>query len=543
MGLGILAAAACAGANPRADASAPESFYTVTAELALARGEPRVAALQYAAAARRYPALAPRAAEVAAQGMQPTLAANAAAQWLKVAPDSADAHRAAAAAALSLDKVDQAFEQYRFLLADPRGREAEFTRLETDLRAADNAFGARRLADRLAGAYPASPGALRLQAFAALRADDPAAAARAFAAALADPGTPAAARAELADQLARSRVLAGDLSPLDPLADKARQGGAAERMDYALLLVAAHRDDAARAQLTALLTGEPRPAALRVLGLLEFQEGHFDAAGAYFTDLVASGRDVDDAFYYLGLIAERHDDAERALRLYSRVQNGEFVVPALLQAAALLHSHGAAADADKLYEQLAADEPERVPEIVAARARMYADGGDAREALATLERGLASYPESVELRYARASSFDDAGRSSAALRELDAIARERPQDPAAMNALGYTLADHSRQLVRARALIERAYAAAPMNAAFRDSMGWVMFRQGHAAEALPILASAYADEHDGDIAAHLGEVLWRLGRTAEAEKVWTQASLAEPANPLVKATRQRLHAQ
>jgi tetratricopeptide (TPR) repeat protein len=219
------------------------------------------------------------------------------------------------------------------------------------------------------------------------------------------------------------------------------------------------------------------------------------------------------------------------------------VVAALLQAAAVLHAHGAAADADKLYEQLAADEPDRVPEIVAARARMYADGGDARQALATLDRGLARYPESVELRYARASRFDDAGQSAAALRELDAIARDRPQDPAAMNALGYTLADHARQLPRARALIERAYAAAPMNAAFRDSMGWVMYRQGNAVAALPILASAYADEHDGDIAAHLGEVLWRLGRTAEAEQVWTRASLAEPDNQLLKATRQRLHAR
>jgi Flp pilus assembly protein TadD len=149
----------------------------------------------------------------------------------------------------------------------------------------------------------------------------------------------------------------------------------------------------------------------------------------------------------------------------------------------------------------------------------------------------------VELRYARASRYDDAGQSAAALRELDAIARERPQDPAAMNALGYTLADHSRQLPRARALIERAYAAAPRNAAFRDSMGWVMYRQGRAAEALPLLASAYADEHDGDIAAHLGEVLWRLGRTVEAERIWTEARLAEPANQLIKSTRQRLHVQ
>jgi predicted Zn-dependent protease len=219
------------------------------------------------------------------------------------------------------------------------------------------------------------------------------------------------------------------------------------------------------------------------------------------------------------------------------------VVSALLQAATLLHTHGDAADAERLYDQLAEDEPERAPEILAARARMYAEGGDPTRALATLDHGLVEYPDSVELRYARASRYDDMGNGAAALRELNAIARQRPQDPAAMNALGYTLADHSRELPRARALIERAYAAAPKNAAFRDSLGWVLYRQGHAAEALALLSAAYADEHDGDIAAHLGEVLWRLGKTAEAERIWTGASRSEPDNALIKATRLRLHVQ
>ena len=544
-GLGILAAAACADASSRAEAPEPESFYTVTAEIALARGEARIAALQYEAAAKRYADLAPRAADVAALCLQPTLEANIAAGWLRAEPRSIDAHRAAGAAALALDRIDQAAEFYHFALANAAdGAEAQFTRLDAELRATDNVFGARRLADRLAGWYPASPAALRMQGFAALRADDPAAAVRSFQAVLALSGVAAETRRELAEALPRARVIAGDLGALEELQAKARGGTPADRLDYALLLVTAHRDEEARAQLTELATDPAtRPAALRVLGLLEFQQGHWDAAGARFTELVTTGRDVDDSFYYLGLVAERHDDPERALRLYARVQNGGFVTAAILQAAAILHAHGAPDEADHLLDQLAEEEPDRVPEVLSARARVYAEGGDVRRALATLERGLAEYPDSVELRYARASHYDDAGQSADALRELSQIARLRPEDPAALNALGYTLADHSRELARARALIERAHAAAPTNAAFRDSLGWVVYRQGHAAEALPILAQAYDDDRDGDIAAHLGEVLWRLGKTAEAERIWTQASQAEPDNRLIKSTRLRLHVQ
>ena len=82
--------------------------------------------------------------------------------------------------------------------------------------------------------------------------------------------------------------------------------------------------------------------------------------------------------------------------------------------------------------------------------------------------------------------------------------KARPNDPAALNALGFTLADHTKNLSRARKLIERAHAAAPKNPAILDSLGWVYFRQGRSADALPYLKAAYADDHGGDIAAHLG---------------------------------------
>jgi Flp pilus assembly protein TadD len=133
-----------------------------------------------------------------------------------------------------------------------------------------------------------------------------------------------------------------------------------------------------------------------------------------------------------------------------------------------------------------------------------------------MQRSL-DYPDSVDLRYARASAYEEQGRLTAALRELTTLVNARPDDPAALNALGYTLADHSRELPRARKLIERAHAAAPKNAAILDSLGWVMFRQGHNAEAEAYLRVAYAEDRGGDIAAHLGEVLWQMGRSADAE--------------------------
>ena len=589
----MVASSACAGASRKAE-PAPESsvFYTVTAELALARHEPRVAALQYAAAAAIAPALWPRAAAVASAGLQPSLTLVAAEHWIRSEPQSLEAQRAAAEAALSLHRVAVSASHYRFLLAHAAAPadapDAEFTRIEKDLRGADNVYGARQVADLLAKQLPASVALERLQGFTALRADDPAAAARSFAAVLSriprgppdgadssaerapavedagpgagggdagnggDAGTGQAAaampapdaRAEVTQAWRRARVLAGDVEA--PLAEAFEQvehdASVANRFDYSILLWTAHREALARVQLQELSAeAQARPEALRVLGLIELQTGNEAAAETQFNALLTTGMYLDDAFYFLGLIADRRGDLERALRAYSRVQSGENMLPALLRAATILHTHGAASQADELLDRLVGEEPGRVPEVLAAAAEIYAKGGDRERAHTVLERALAEYPDNVDLHYALATQLEERGQIDAALRDLRDLLKARPDDPAALNALGFTLADHSRELARARALIEQALAAAPKSAAIRDSLGWVLYRQGHPQQALPYLSSAFADDPGGDIGAHLGEVLWQLDQHTEAERIWTAAHRVDADNHLLQSTRLRLH--
>jgi len=70
-------------------------------------------------------------------------------------------------------------------------------------------------------------------------------------------------------------------------------------------------------------------------------------------------------------------------------------------------------------------------------------------------------------------------------------------------------------------------------------MGWVKFRQGDDAEALKYLERAYGMRPEADIAAHLGEVLWKLGRKDEARKVWSEAFAKDPKNTTLAETMRR----
>jgi tetratricopeptide (TPR) repeat protein len=557
LALGLLACAACAGPPVMpVPVEKAEVFDTVTGEIALARGEPRTAALQYTAAADGTTdlSLIAHASDVTSECLQPSLTAAIAVRWLSLDPQSLEAHRAAAHAALALGRIDESAGQYRIVLSSsPRGTDAELKQLETELEASDDVFAARQLADRLATDFPSSAAASRLAGFAALRADDPAAAVGDFSRALArmpaaasdEPADAVEARREIQQGLWRARILSGDSQePLEQARALAlRDATPANLLNYALLLLAAHQDQVAVAQLEALARdAESQAVALRLLGLIEFQNGDLDAAARRFTDLLTAGKFVDDAFYYLGLIAERHADLEKALRLYAQVQSGDNAAAALVRASTILQTHGAAPAAQEILDHLIEDEPERAPEVFAARAKIYSDAGDTRQALAVLNRGLEQYPDSVDLRYAIATTHEEAGHVGAALQELNHVLKQRPDDPAALNAYGYTLADHDRKLGEARVLIERAYAAAPHNAAILDSLGWVLYRQGHDDQALPFSAAAYTEDHGADIGAHYGEVLWRLGRHDEADRVWTEAGRADADNRLLNETRRRLHA-
>jgi len=70
-------------------------------------------------------------------------------------------------------------------------------------------------------------------------------------------------------------------------------------------------------------------------------------------------------------------------------------------------------------------------------------------------------------------------------------------------------------------------------------MGWVQYRMGNHAAALDYLRRAYASLKDGEVAAHLGEVLWVTGERDEALRVWSEAEQREPDNAVLRATIQR----
>ncbi|MDO5640203.1 MAG: tetratricopeptide repeat protein [Neisseria sp.] len=110
-----------------------------------------------------------------------------------------------------------------------------------------------------------------------------------------------------------------------------------------------------------------------------------------------------------------------------------------------------------------------------------------------------------------------------------------------MNALGYTMLSlPAYNMDEAFGLIQAAYQMEPESAAINDSMGWAYYLKGDAQAALPYLQYAFEQYPDAEVAAHLGEVLWKLDEQEQAKSVFAQGLKMEGNVALLKRTIQRL---
>jgi len=235
----------------------------------------------------------------------------------------------------------------------------------------------------------------------------------------------------------------------------------------------------------------------------------------------------------LGQMAEFLKRHEEALDWYRGVPGGEQRWIARLRAANVLHELKRGPEAFKALHDLQADasapeDARRDAYILEADLRNKDKNGAGE--LDAFARGLAAFPDNPDILYARALTWerrDDIARAEADFRKILVV---DPDSTAALNALGYTLADRTTRYQEALELIDRARTAEPDNAAIIDSYGWVLYRLGRKDEALAELRRAFSLQKDPEIASHVGEVLWDLGKKEEARKYFEEARKLDPEN-------------
>ena len=318
------------------------------------------------------------------------------------------------------------------------------------------------------------------------------------------------------------------------------------RLSYARLLVDIKEYERARMEFEKLHLLAPEDTdLLYTLGLLSLESRRFDAAEDYFTKLLNSGKRKGESQYYLGRIFQSKGQYPQAIDWYKKVNNGEYRFDAQIRSAqlmALLGDTDGALDYLKKISEASHTEPSLV-RIYLTQGEILNQAKRHKDAIKAFSKGLEIIPGSTDLLYARGLTGERIGNVELLEGDMRTILKTEPDNAHALNALGYTLADLTDRIEEAYQYIKRAIEISPEEPAFIDSYGWINYRMGNYEEAIRQLRKALSIMEDGEIAAHLGEVLWVSGQQQQALDVWNRTLSTSPDNPYILETMQRLSAQ
>ena len=312
------------------------------------------------------------------------------------------------------------------------------------------------------------------------------------------------------------------------------------RQQYARIL--AHHDmELAQEQFTILTRQLPGNGDMLLsLGIIALERKDIEAARNAFEELLDRDLHTSTAHYYLARMAEARNDLSEAILHYLRVESGNDFLPATISLLDIFVRQEDFLSAQQHMNRLRLRFPEQSEALYVLHGQTLVKHNYLLEADAVFSEGLTNFATSTRLLFARAMLNNQRKRIAAAERDLRQILKQQPDNIAALNSLGYILADRTQRLAEARELLEKAIRLKPDDAAIMDSMGWLLYRTGQYPEALTYLRNAYAVEPNAEIGAHLGEILWVLGDKDEARRIWQESIELAPKDPALLETLNRL---
>jgi tetratricopeptide (TPR) repeat protein len=309
------------------------------------------------------------------------------------------------------------------------------------------------------------------------------------------------------------------------------------------MLIGAERYDEAITEFELLLRENPNDGELIYrLGLLYLQKEQYGKAKVKCQRLVDRKQRVDEAHYYIGRAEEEQKNYVEAIDEYEKVPEGQYYIDAKARVASIYAERDDIGKAQSYLKDLrrSLSSPEAIIEVYLVEGQLLHDEKLFVAAMDLYSEGLQEFPGHSDLLYARALMAEEIDRIDLLEADLRLILAEDPNNASALNALGYTLADHNSRVDEALGYIKKALEIRPDDPAVMDSMGWVQFRLGNYAEAETYLRKAFEILEDTEIAGHLVELFWAQGNYDEARKIMNDMLERYPDDEYILELKQRL---
>ena len=191
--------------------------------------------------------------------------------------------------------------------------------------------------------------------------------------------------------------------------------------------------------------------------------------------------------------------------------------------AQVLSARGSVDDAVSLLERARA-RYENEPIAHVALAGLYSQHDRVDEAVGVLRAAEERFPDNTLILFQLGAVFERGRRFEEAEGAFRRVLEQDPDDAQTLNYLGYMLAERGERLDESVDLIRRALELDPHNGAYLDSLGWAYFKQDELELAeSPLRAASDQLPRNSVVQDHMGDLLFRFERYAEAIDAWERA--------------------
>ena len=258
----------------------------------------------------------------------------------------------------------------------------------------------------------------------------------------------------------------------------------------------------------------PRPGIEMQRAIILWELKRFQEASEILNRLAKEYPDSDRLQYMSALGYEKLEQHDKAIEIYKTIpQNSQFRIHASVRIAGILQHQKKFDEAYTIVKDLLEDNSQNA-DLYALTASILSELDRPKESIELMTTAITKFPDQKpRFLFLKGVYQEKAGDKEDCIKTMQIVIKIAPNNPDALNYLGYLYAETGDNLDEAENLIKRALKIKPENGFYIDSLAWVFYQKKEYEKALKLLEQALAKEpEEGVVMEHFGDVYQALNK-------------------------------